>query len=142
MWIGIGDEHMQEGLDVMSGLLVYNGVVADKERIIGVFMEVSKSDWKLFRNKIGEWQESYMARLNQEYIEILQRADNNPSHNFWDLEERIYQDKKKPGVCLELRKSNVYWDIARLIGDDVIKFDDLEDFSDELKLAVKTILSR
>lgn len=126
----------------MSGLLVYNGVVADNGRLKGVFMEVSKSDWKLFRNKIGEWQESYMARLNQEYIEILQRADNDPSHNFWDLEERIYHDKKKTGVCLELRKSNVYWDIARLIGEDVIKVDDLEDFSDDLKLAVKTILGR
>jgi hypothetical protein len=27
MWIGIGDEHMQEGLDVMSGLLVVFRIV-------------------------------------------------------------------------------------------------------------------
>ena len=24
--------------------------------------EISKSDWKLFRQKIGEWQEDYMER--------------------------------------------------------------------------------
>ena len=24
-------------------------------------MEVSKSDWKLFRARIGDWQETYMA---------------------------------------------------------------------------------
>lgn len=26
-------------------------------------MEVSKSDWKLFRALIGDWQEAYMERL-------------------------------------------------------------------------------
>ena len=26
-------------------------------------MEISKSDWKLFRARIAEWQEAYMERL-------------------------------------------------------------------------------
>ena len=26
-------------------------------------MEISKSDWKLFRARIAEWQEDYMERL-------------------------------------------------------------------------------
>lgn len=34
-------------------------------------MEVSKKDWMLFRERIGVWQESYMERLAQEYIQIL-----------------------------------------------------------------------
>lgn len=29
-------------------------------------MEISKSDWKLFREKIADWQENYMDRLNKE----------------------------------------------------------------------------
>ena len=29
-------------------------------------MEVSKSDWKLFRTRIGDWQEAYMERLVKE----------------------------------------------------------------------------
>ena len=105
-------------------------------------MEVSKSDWKLFREKIGDWQENYIARLNQQYIKLLQKTDRNPSDNFWELEKRIYKDKKTPGVRLELRKGDVYWDIAKLIHDKVITFDDLDDFSDDLKEAVKLILSR
>ncbi len=105
-------------------------------------MEVSKSDWKLFREKIGEWQEKYMAKLCEEYVELLQRTDCNPSDNFWDLEKRIYQDKKKPGVRLELRKGDVYWNIAKLIHDGAIAFDDLDDFSDDLKDVVNLILSR
>lgn len=31
-------------------------------------MEVSKSEWKLFRSKIEVWQEAYMWKLNKEYI--------------------------------------------------------------------------
>lgn len=30
-------------------------------------MEVSKNDWKLFRARIGDWQEAYMGRLIKEY---------------------------------------------------------------------------
>ena len=33
-------------------------------------MEISKADWKLFRERIGVWQEAYMDRLNREYIEL------------------------------------------------------------------------
>lgn len=105
-------------------------------------MEVSKSDWKLFREKIGDWQEGYMSRLNAKYIELLQRTDRNASDNFWELEKRIINDKKRPGVCLDLKKSDVYWDIAKLIDDEVITFDDLDDFSDDLKSAVTLILKR
>ena len=31
----------------------------------------SEKDWKLFRSKISDWQEAYMEKLNQEYIELL-----------------------------------------------------------------------
>ena len=31
----------------------------------------SEKDWKLFRSKISDWQEAYMEKLNQEYIEML-----------------------------------------------------------------------
>ena len=34
-------------------------------------MVVSKSDWKLFREKIGQWQENYLERLNKKYIKLL-----------------------------------------------------------------------
>lgn len=37
-------------------------------------MEISKRDWKLFREKIADWQESYMDRLNKEYIKLLSKG--------------------------------------------------------------------
>ena len=31
-------------------------------------MEISKKDWKLFREKLAGWQENYMDKLTKEYI--------------------------------------------------------------------------
>jgi hypothetical protein len=54
----------------------------------------SKKDWKLFREKISTWQESYMETLIEEYFEIL-RDDLPASSRFWKLEDRIKRDKHK-----------------------------------------------
>ena len=104
-------------------------------------MEVSKSDWKLFRARIGDWQEAYMERLVKEYMDLLDGVQN-ASDKFWKLEERIKKDKKHPGVMLELSKGNMIFDIVALINSDVIITADLADFSDELKESVDFLLSR
>ena len=44
------------------------------------------------------------------------------------------------GVVMELKKSEVIWDIVRLIRLKVITYNDLSDFSDELQNEVKRIL--
>lgn len=101
----------------------------------------TEADWKLFRNKIGEWQEAYMDKLNKEYIEILS-GDKYPSEKFWALEKRINEDKKSAGVMLEMRRSQLIRNIAHLINDSVIGFDDLEVFSDELKESVSLFIDK
>ena len=95
-----------------------------------VYTEVSKSDWKLFRTRVGDWQEAYMERLVKEYMDLLDGAEN-ASDKFWKLEERIKKDKKHPGVLLELSKGNMIFDIVTLINSGVITVDDLDGFSDE-----------
>lgn len=98
-------------------------------------MEPSKKDWKLFSDKIAIWQESYMERLVKEYTELLN--NNLPaSSKFWELEKRIKLDKHKPGVSLNLRKQEMFFDIIQLIRDGVITMDDLLEFSDELRSKV------
>jgi len=104
-------------------------------------VEISKSDWKLFRERVPEWQEHYMEHLTKEYIELL-NSPGNASDHFWELEKRIRQDKKHPGVLLNLRRSDAIWDIAAFVGYEVISLDDLEGFSEDLIDAVKLILSR
>lgn len=101
----------------------------------------TEKDWKLFRNKIADWQETYMDRLNKEYIELLS-DDANPSEKFWRLEKRIKEDKKKTGVQLEMSRSNLIYNIMSLINEGAISFEDLEEFSDELKETVRFFIER
>ena len=104
-------------------------------------VEISKKDWKLYRERLPEWQEHFMERLTKEYIELLS-APGNASDHFWELEERIRKDKKNPGVLLNVTKSNAIWDIAVFVGRGIITMDELDGFSPDLIEAVKLILSR
>ena len=64
----------------------------------------SEKDWKLFRNKISDWKEAYMEKLNKEYVALVS-GKGNASDKFWN--------------------------------EGAITFDDLEDFSDDLKDTMK-----
>ena len=104
-------------------------------------MEISKQDWLLFRNKIGEWQEAYMEKLLCEYAELLQR-ESLASEKFWELAKRIKNDRRSRGVILEIRKQNVIYDLVAMILDGIITLNDLEDFSDDLKDAVRLMVTQ
>ena len=104
-------------------------------------VEISKSDWKLFRERVPGWQEHYMERLIKEYVELL-NSPVNASDRFWKLEKRITQDKRHPGVLIELSKSDAIWNIAVFVKQKVITMDELDGFSEDLIDAVKLILGR
>ena len=77
-------------------------------------IEIAKSDWKFYRNKIA-------------------------SDKFWEIEERIKNDRRHLGVIIEESKPKAVFDIVRFIGLDVITYDDLADFSDDLQQTVKEL---
>lgn len=104
-------------------------------------MEVSKQDWKLFREKIPAWQESYMEKLNNEYIKLLE-GDGTPSEKFWELEKRIKSDRRRKGVLIRLSKQDMPLDLVELIRDGVIDFKDIEDFSSDLQETIKFLIER
>ena len=103
-------------------------------------MDISKKDWKLFQERLSDWQENYMEGLVKEYVSFLNDDKKPASEKFWELEKRIKEDKRHPGVVMEMNRSEVIWDIVRLIRLKVIAYDDLSDFSDELQQEVKRIL--
>lgn len=105
-------------------------------------MDISKKDWKLFREKLPDWQENYMDKLNKQYIELLSNEKETASDKFWEFAKRIKNDRKNPGVIMDMRKSEAIWNIINLIRLNVITHDDLEDFSDDLKQAVDFVLWR
>ena len=69
--------------------------------------DISKSDWKRYRKKIGDWQERYMEQLIKGYALCLS-SDCTASEKFWELERRIQKDKKHPGVLIDIQKSSMY----------------------------------
>lgn len=83
-----------------------------------------------------------MEGLVKEYVEFLNDDTKPASEKFRKLEERIKKDKRHPGIVMELSKSEMIWDIVRLIRLNVIVYDDLSDFSDALQHEVKRILEQ
>lgn len=83
-----------------------------------------------------------MACLIREYIALLSDEDKIASDRFWELDSKIKTDRRRPGVILNVRKSEAIYDIVRLIRLGVITYDDLADFSEDLQQAVKLILDR
>ena len=75
-------------------------------------------------------------------MEFLNDDTKPASEKFRKLEERIKKDKRHPGIVMELSKSEIIWDIVRLIRLNVIVYDDLSDFSDALQNEVKRILEQ
>ena len=99
----------------------------------------SKADWKLFREKLPEWQENYMDRLVSQYAAVI-ASDKPASDKFWELEKRIKKDKKHPGVMVELEKSEMLYILRDLIKGKVIPLSELDQFSDETKGLVYRLL--
>jgi hypothetical protein len=100
-----------------------------------------KSDWKLFRAKLPDWQEAYMDKLNQEYIQLLS-ANDSPPEKFWKLEKRIRADKRNPGVQLRTSRTDLFYCLLALLNNGVIGLDALNDFSDDLKETVQMFYER
>ena len=63
-------------------------------------------------------------------------------HKFWALEQRIRRDKRSPGVQIQLRRSEMHWNLFELIQDGAITREDLCDFSRELQDQMDFILSK
>lgn len=73
-----------------------------------------------------------MERLDKAYVELLS-GEGHASDKFWALEERIKEDKRRPGVLLRISRSDLEWNLRDLIRDGAITMDDLAGFSEEIR---------
>ncbi len=95
-------------------------------------ISINESDWKLFRQKLPDWQEAYIDKLNREYASLL-TGTGTASDKFWELEKRISSDKHRMGIAARMSRSNMYPNLLGLLQDGVITPDDLVDFSIDLQ---------
>ena len=100
---------------------------------------ISEKDWRIFREKVPEWQERYMDGLCKEYVEVLSR-DGNPSERFWALHDRIRRDKRSIGVQVEMRRSMMRQNLILLLRENVIAPADLGCFSDDFRAQIEQLL--
>ena len=91
----------------------------------------TERDWKLFRSRLPQWQQAYMEKLNKEYVALL-TADADADEKFWALEKRLREDRKKVGVCAEMSRSRVIWNLISLVNEGAISRADLDGFSEEV----------
>lgn len=94
--------------------------------------EYTEQDWQLFRSKLPQWQEAYMDKLNEGYVALL-TADGNASDKFWALENRLRKDKQSAGVCVEMKRSKLIWNLMALLDEGVISQADLDGFSEGIQ---------
>ena len=97
-----------------------------------------EKDWKLFRKKLGRWQEAYMDKLVEEYKSIL-NSDALSSDKYWALRKKIYEDYNcwMRVLARDVSRSNMFIILLGLLRDEAITMDDLDEFSDELKEDIK-----
>lgn len=99
-------------------------------------IEIKETDWKLYRSRIGDWQEAFMEKLCKEYISILQ-DDKNASDRFWELHDKIKEDSTKTGVIARNARSSMIHNILNLLQEGAITDKDLDGFSNDLIERVK-----
>jgi hypothetical protein len=73
-----------------------------------------------------------MEKLIEQYITLLQ-GDGAASDHFWELEKRIWEDQKSPGVQVRMSRSRMHGNLLGLIRVGAITLDDLDGFSAELQ---------
>lgn len=82
---------------------------------------------------------AYMDKLNEEYIALL-KGKTVSVQKFWELHVCIQHDKHKVGVVAEMRCSKLIENNTSLLHEGTIKYEDLEEFSNELKETIRLFI--
>ena len=67
-------------------------------------MKIGQQDWKLFKECLPIWQNRHLKKVVNQYLEILSDNGTAPAEKFWQLENRVSEDKKHPGVIVEMNR--------------------------------------
>ena len=101
----------------------------------------AKADWTLFQSLLPQWQERFMSRLCDKYAAVL-TGPYRGSEAFWEVKRLIRQDVKRFDVMGEAEQSERAGIIADLLRERVITADDLVEFSDGFREAVEGLMRK
>ena len=122
-------EMLDNGINVQIGYVETHGRVATEELLAGLPVIPRKKIY--YKGKeLEEMDLDAILLLRPELVVVDELAHTNVEGS---RHEKRWQD------VMELKKSEVIWDIVRLIRLKVITYNDLSDFSDELQNEVKSV---
>ena len=101
-----------------------------------------ESDWKRYRDMVSDLRERYLKEKNQELIDMLSALDKTPTEQFWDTLERMKKEKRILQDCLDPHsRSKMFMSMMLMLRCGMLKEEDLEGFSDELKGELNSLLN-
>ncbi len=99
-----------------------------------------ESDWKQFRKMVPGLRERWLQERNQEIARLLTAPDRTPTEQFWDAEEQFGKDVRTLEVCFDdHRRSKLVMTLVTMVRCGVLKDQDLEGFSDELRERLQNV---
>jgi len=93
-----------------------------------------ESDWKRFHRIVSDLRERYLKEQNVELVGILTDPKRSPTEQFWDTFEKMKEERKILIDCLDNHsRSHMFMSMALMCRYGMLKKEDLEGFSDELR---------
>lgn len=92
------------------------------------------SDWQLFQQKIEYFRERYLKDKNEQLVQLLTDPKQTSTEQFWDTLDLMNREKKVLQDCLDGHsKSQMFFYMAIMLRHGMLKEEDLDEFSPELR---------
>lgn len=92
-----------------------------------------ESDWKVYRKRVGEWRERYLAHRNREVVAVLSDENRTPTERFWDAKAMMEDEARILVDCLDHHaRSAMRLNLMLMYRHGLVRDDDLDEFSAEL----------
>ncbi len=101
--------------------------------------DVNENDWRIFRELFPVWQEEYMEKLFEKYVNLLQ-SRGDCLEKFHRLEKMMDREYYKACFKTEMSRSKLWMNIVNLLSDGVITEEDIAPFSSEMKEKVSFVM--
>lgn len=96
--------------------------------------QFQESDWQVYRKRIAEWRDRYLARRNAKFRAILSDQARTPTEQFWDAKEEMDKEAHRLEESLgRFARSQMTLNLLAMYQRGMIDDADLAEFSQELR---------
>ena len=93
-----------------------------------------ESDWTILKELIPKWRERYLAKKNQEILELFTEAGKTPTEQFWNAKEKLDSEAEILTKCCDgLTRRNLHYSLGEMYRCNFIGEEDLARFSERIR---------